>query len=143
MLGTIGVFAVLIGSSIYDVRQKTIPLWILGAGGVWAVINSVVLAGQTGVPSALQTVAVGILPGAALLFLGFLTEKKVGYGDGLLLVIMGILEGGKAVLLTFCMGLFLQSVLAVVLVIIKKADKQTKIPFAPFLLAARTAVLFF
>ena len=110
---------------------------------MWAVINSVVLAGQTGVPSALQTVAVGILPGAALLFLGFLTEKKVGYGDGLLLVIMGILEGGKAVLLTFCMGLFLQSVLAVVLVIIKKADKQTKIPFAPFLLAARTAVLFF
>lgn len=143
MFGTIGVFAVLIGSSIYDVRQKTIPLWILGAGSVWAVINSVVLAGQTGVLSALQAVAVGILPGAALLLLGFLTEKKVGYGDGLLLVIMGILEGGKAVLFTFCIGLFLQSVLAVVLVIIKKADKQTKIPFAPFLLAARTAVLFF
>ena len=143
MFGTIGVFAVLIGSSIYDVRQKTIPWWILGAGSMWAVINSVFLVGQTGVLPALQAVVVGILPGAALLLLGFLTEKKVGYGDGLLLVIIGILEGGKAVLFTFCIGLFLQSVLAVVLVIIKKADKQTKIPFAPFLLAARTAVLFF
>ncbi len=143
MFGTIGVFAVLIGSSIYDARQKTIPFWVLGVGSVWAVINSMFLMGEIGVLPALQTVAVSILPGAALLFLGFLTEKKVGYGDGLLLVIMGVLEGGKAVLFTFCIGLFLQSVLAVVLVIIKKADKQTKIPFAPFMLAARTAILFF
>lgn len=143
MFGTIGVFAVLIGSSIYDVRQRTIPLWLLGAGSIWAVINCVFLVGQTGVLPALRAVVTGILPGAALLLLGFLTEKKVGYGDGLLLVIMGILEGGKAVLFTFCIGLFLQSVPAVMLVIIKKADKQTKIPFVPFLLAARTAVLFF
>lgn len=143
MFGTIGVFAVLSGSSIYDVRQKTIPLWILGAGGVWAVINSAILVGELGMLHTLQTVAVGILPGAMLLLLGFLTEKKVGYGDGLLLMIMGILEGGKTVLFVFSIGLFLQSILAVVLVIIKKADKQTKIPFAPFLLVARTVVLFF
>ena len=143
MFGTIGVFAVLSGSSIYDVRQKTIPLWILGAGGVWAVINSAILVGKIGMLHTLQTVAVGILPGTMLLLLGFLTEKKVGYGDGLLLMIMGILEGGKTVLFVFSIGLFLQSILAVVLVIIKKADKQTKIPFAPFLLAARTVVLFF
>ena len=142
-MGIIGVFITLLVGSFYDVRHKTIPLRVLGAGGIWAVINSIFLVGENGVLPALQTILGGMLPGAGLLLLGFLTEKKVGYGDGIVLIIMGILEGGQTVFLTFCVGLFLQSLFAVLLVILKKADKQTKIPFLPFLLAARILILFF
>ena len=143
MFEIIGVFLVLAGSCFYDIRQKKIPMWMLGVGGVWAVINCIFLVVAEGILIMLQTVFWGLLPGVGLLVLGFLTEKKVGYGDGLLLIIIGILEGGKMVFLTFCIGLFLQSLGAVLLVIVKKADKQTKIPFVPFLLAARTGILFF
>lgn len=51
-------------------------------------------------------------------------------------------RGGEKVLLVFGTGLFLQSLVAVVLLLLKKAKKQTQIPFAPFLLAARMMLFF-
>lgn len=141
MFGTIGVFAVLISGSFYDIRKKVIPFWILAAGCVGGVVRCIILAGETGILPALQNVLGGILPGAGLLLLGYLTEKKIGFGDGIVLGIMGILEGGKTAFLTFCIGLFLQSLFAVSLLILKRADKQTQIPFLPFLLGARILLL--
>ena len=141
MLGTIGVFLMLSISSIFDIRKKSIPIQILVAAGIWAVICLTLSVTENGA-EVLAGSLPGLLPGAVLLMLGFLTQQKVGYGDGILLIIMGLMEGVRMVLLTFCIGLFLQSILAVILVLFKKADKQTQIPFVPFLLTARVLILF-
>lgn len=141
MLETIGVFLMLTVSSVFDVRKKRIPIQVLIAGGIWAVICLTISAVRNGA-EVLTGALPGLIPGAGLLALGFLTQQKVGYGDGILLMIMGLMEGGKMVLLAFCIGLFLQSILAVLLVLVKKADKQTQIPFVPFLLTARVIILF-
>lgn len=141
MLETIGVFLVLTVSSVFDIRKKRIPIQVLIAGGIWAVICLTISAVRNGA-EVLTGALPGLIPGAGLLALGFLTQQKVGYGDGILLMIMGLMEGGKMVILTFCIGLFLQSILAVLLVLVKKADKQTQIPFVPFLLTARVIILF-
>lgn len=141
MLETIGVFLMLTVSSVFDVRKKRIPIQVLIAGGIWAVICLTISAVRNGA-EVLTGALPGLLPGAGLLVLGFLTQQKVGYGDGILLMIMGLMEGGKMVILAFCIGLFLQSILAVLLVLVKKADKQTQIPFVPFLLTARVIILF-
>ena len=141
MLETIGVFLMLSISSIFDIRKKSIPIQILVAAGIWAVICLTLSVTENGA-EVLAGSLPGLLPGAVLLMLGFLTQQKVGYGDGILLIIMGLMEGVRMVLLTFCIGLFLQSILAVILVLFKKADKQTQIPFVPFLLTARVLILF-
>ena len=128
-------------SGIFDIRKKSIPIQILVAAGIWAVICLTLSVTENGA-EVLAGSLPGLLPGAVLLMLGFLTQQKVGYGDGILLIIMGLMEGVRMVLLTFCIGLFLQSILAVILVLFKKADKQTQIPFVPFLLTARVLILF-
>ena len=141
MLGMVGTLVILVGSSIYDIFKKRIPLQILLVGGVWAVICLVISVVTSGV-DALYSGLCGLLPGAGLLLLGYLTDHKVGYGDGILLMIIGLLEGAQKVFLIFCAGLFLQSLLAVILLIMKKADKQTQIPFVPFLFLAQIILLF-
>ena len=142
MLGTIGVFLMLSISSIFDIRKKSIPIQILVAAGIWAVICLTLSVTENGA-EVLAGSLPGLLPGAVLLMLGFLTQQKVGYGDGILLIIMGLMEGVRMVLLTFCIGLFLQSILAVILVLFKKADKQTQTSKLLFVvLSARPFVRF-
>lgn len=138
MFESIGAIALLVICSFFDIRWKKIPIWALVAGGIWGLVSIGIrcVFGRTLLSVAGGTLA-AILPGAVFLVLSFLTEKKIGCGDGILLIILGVLEGLKMVSLTCCVGLFMQSLFAVGLVLMKKADKQTCIPFVPFLLVAR------
>ncbi len=148
MFAEIGAILLLTVCGICDLRWKKIPVWAFVAGGVWAFICLFLrLFGkgdfaQEGFLREIGGFLAAVLPGAIFLVLSFLTEKKVGYGDGLLLIILGLMEGVKAVAFTCCMGLFLQSLVAVFLVILKKANKQTEIPFVPFLFLARIILVF-
>ena len=139
MAGAVGLLA---AGGIFDVKSKKIPFTVLGAGGIWSVVGLVFKAAETGISQTLLFILTGIAPGAILVVLSFLTEKKIGYGDGIVLMILGCMEGAGTAFLVFCTGLFLQSLFAVGLLIVKKADKQSCIPFVPFLLAARIVMLF-
>lgn len=142
MYGMAGAVGLLAAGGIFDIKSKKIPFAVLGAGGIWSVIGLVFKAAETGIPQTLLFVLTAIVPGAILVVLSFLTEKKIGYGDGIVLMILGCMEGAETAFLVFCTGLFLQSLFAVGLLIVKKADKQSCIPFVPFLLVARIALLF-
>lgn len=142
MIGTIGAMGLLTVGSFFDIRWKRIPVVLLlagGAGGILCLISDNV---AEGIGAVFLNGLVGILPGAGMLLLSFLTEKKVGSGDGFVLMILGLLQGIGMVLLIFCIGLFLQSLWAVLLLVIKRADKQTCIPFLPFLLAGELVICF-
>lgn len=143
MFGMVGAVGLLTAGCIFDVRSKKIPLLVLGVGGLWSVAGLIIKTVETGIPQMLLFTISAILPGAALLVLSFLTEEKIGYGDGMVLMTLGCMEGIRMAFLAFCIGLFLQSLLAVGLLIVKKADKQSRIPFMPFLLAGRMALFVF
>ncbi len=148
MVAEIGAVFLLVICGVYDARSKKIPIWTLAMGAIFAMICMVMrFVGQlktedTSLGLVIGQIVASIVPGLIFLILSFLTEKKIGYGDGLLLIVLGIMEGFKTTVLTCCIGLFLQSIVAVILVIIKKADKQTEIPFVPFLFLARILQFF-
>lgn len=142
MLGTIGVVIMLMTGSFFDVRWKQIPTALPVAGALWAFLCIILQILQEGVGAVLSAALISVLPGAALLLLSLVTEKKVGSGDGLILILLGLFEGVERAVPVFCLGLFLQSLLAIGLLILKKADKQTRIPFLPFLLVSRLLFLF-
>lgn len=133
-IGSIGILAV---SSIYDLKWKKVPAAILGAGIILGVFSVFFRMTENGIWKTAAEVIPAVIPGLFLLMLSVLTEKKVGAGDGIILLILGVLEGIEKVILVFCAGLFLQSLFAVGLLLAKKANKQTCIPFIPFLMAAR------
>lgn len=142
MLGTMGVIILLIAGSFFDIGWKRIPTALLAAGGAWAVVCMILQILQEGAGAALGAALISVFPGAALLLLSLVTEKKIGSGDGLILILLGLFEGVECAVPVFCLGLFLQSLLAVGLLILKKANTQTCIPFLPFLLASRLLLLF-
>lgn len=141
MISTIGTVAFLAIGSHYDRKTYMLPVWLLWMGTAAGLLLLAVRTVSTGL-TAVQEGLTGIIPGAALLALSFLTEKKVGSGDGIVLMILGLWEGGESAFLLFCTALFFQALAAVVLLIFKKADKQRKLPFIPFMLAARLVLLF-
>ena len=107
-----------------DVRKRQISLVLTGvlflAGIGWQILVE-----QT---SWLEWL-LSLLPGAGFLTLSYISREQVGYGDGLLLLTVGIWLGFGQTL-----GLILCSVLCGVLLMRKKIRKQDSIPLGPFLL---------
>ena len=75
-----------------------------------------------------------LLPGAGFLTLSYISREQVGYGDGLLLLTVGIWLGFGQTFGVLTLGLILCSVLCGVLLMRKKIRKQDSIPLVPFLL---------
>ena len=120
---------------VYSIRdsivQKEIPFVGIILGGFMGVaINLWQIAG--GYLSFVE-IGLAVLPGCFFLLVGFVTGQKVGYGDGLLLVVIGLFTGFNRCALILCISLVLLSVSALVLLCIRKVGKNSKIPFVPFL----------
>ncbi len=79
----------------------------------------------------------GIMAGAGLLIVSWLTREAIGRGDCYVLCAIGALEGFFRMLEIFFFALLFSAAFAVVLLLRKKADRKTGFPFMPFLLAAQ------
>ncbi len=119
----------LLGISIMDIRKCNVSVWMLIPGGLLAVTAIVCRQGDAG------DMLKGMLPGVFLLATAFAT-KKAGHGDGIVMMFLGILSGGGSSLLIFGISLSLAALVSLVLLVLRKAGKNTRIPFLPFLTAA-------
>ena len=118
----------LLASSVMDIRKRSVPVWMLLPGGIMAIIVSVYQ------QSPLFDILGGMLPGIVLLVTALVT-KKAGYGDGMVLLFLGILSG-RGSLLVFAAGLLLIAFFSLVLLALHKVGRNTRIPSLPFLTAA-------
>ncbi|MBQ7919615.1 MAG: prepilin peptidase [Lachnospiraceae bacterium] len=115
--------------SIRDIRRKEFSVGaILGGLGVGLVRGAI--KGEW-VP-----VLLGIIPGMLLILMGFLTREKVGYGDGVLLIIVGLIMGWPGSLVVYILAQFGVLFYAILLLVIKHVSRDVQIPFAPFLTVA-------
>ena len=123
----------LLAVSILDVRYRRVPAFLLALGGVPIVLSAICRCGNEG--AACIDILKGMLPGAILLVAAFATGKA-GYGDGMVLLLLGMTGGEDMVILLFGLSLFFISICAVVLLGRKKADRNTRLPYLPFLATA-------
>lgn len=77
---------------------------------------------------------IGIAEGVLLILISFLTKGEIGMGDGILLAACGLMLGGKDNLIMFFFACFSSAIVSALIMLIKKADKKTKIPFVPFMI---------
>lgn len=113
--------------SCVDLRERKIPLiptLILGVGFLMYRL-------WNGVP--LAEVAAGVIPGGILLLVSLVTEESIGYGDGLVLLILGVLCGVMEAVAVLGMALLLAAVLSIVLLVLRRVGRKTKLPFLPCL----------
>ncbi len=115
--------------SVWDVREKELPVKILVMGMISSLIYGMWKHWDI-------ELFLGCIPGVLLIFMGFLTREKVGYGDGIVVLILGmVLEWPESVLI-YVMAQFGVLLFAVILLWYRKAPWEAKIPFVPFLTAA-------
>ena len=117
--------------AVFDGMEKKIPLAVIWLG----IIIAIVLRAQgiTGEKSWFD-IGMAVLPGMMFWMLSFVTREKVGYGDGWMLVMIGLFTGLWKCFLILLVGLVSESLVVLVLLAIKRVSRNRQIPFAPFLL---------
>lgn len=125
---------------VFDIRYREIPLLLIIMGmaaafgiDLWWMKEGSVTVMETGL---------ALLPGVFFLLTGFFTGEKVGYGDGLLLVILGLLLGAYRCFLILIIGLVFSAFVSLFLLLLRKAGRRSQIPFAPFLVLGMGVVFF-
>ena len=119
-----------------DLEHQILPNVITLPGIVAGFVSSLVLP-----PGPLMSLA-GIAVGGGLLWAiaeGWYRLRKVeamGFGDVKMLAMVGAVLGVKLVFLTFVLSSFIGGVVATVLVVTRRADMATKVPYGTMLAAA-------
>lgn len=128
-------YLILLG--IYDGRKKEVPIVWLAVGAAAALGYEVYLyaSGICTWETGLTELLPSVLPGMLLLFLAGLT-KKAGYADGVVILLLGILEGYKRGMVLFCVSMLLIAVFSGVLLLFRKRNGNSRIAYLPFVAAA-------
>lgn len=118
----------LLYESILDVRKKQIwiiPVIIMSCVGV--IFN--LLSGRI----VWLEIVSGLFIGAGALFLSFITREKLGYGDSLMILCIGICMGGKCTLLIVWISLIITAFFGLIYSAIRRKNLKTTLPYIPFL----------
>lgn len=132
-LGSIYMAVLLAIGSIYDRKYLGLPVWLLLAGIMGGILGA--LYSLFGEDASVISVGLAFLPGVIALILSYITREQIGYGDGLLLLAMGGCLGLRQVMMIVGIALGASFVVSVALVLLRKAGRNQKLPFVPFLFA--------
>lgn len=127
----LGIDLIMTIMSYFDIKyQKIEKKWIalfLGFAGICAV------AGRLGVSEEFGMTVWGLLPGGIMLMLSALT-KQIGAGDGIIVLILGLVTGLQHCILALNIALFLGALFSGAGMVLRKLRPSARIPFVPFLL---------
>ena len=119
--------------------KKEIPLPV-----VWIGIAVAVIMHAAGIIEGTRlSIGISVLPASVFWMLSFITREKVGYGDGWVLLMIGLYVGLPECVLILMAGLIMESVFMLVLLALGKIHKDREVAFVPFLLLGLGAVLCF
>ena len=132
--------AFVIPCCVRDLFRKSIPFWYFASGGAAAVLLCILMPpGQEEVPE----IALSVLPGAFLLLVCFATGEKIGAGDGIFFVLLGLMvRDAEKMLVLLCLSLLFSSAVSTVLLGMGRVRRSTKLPFLPFAGIAAAVLLF-
>lgn len=122
------VLAVLIVCAVSDYRKKEIKL-------IFPVFLAIAAAAMffLGRDIAVKSVIAGMAEGIVIIVLSQITQGRIGMGDGILLASTGLMLGWKDNLIMFFFACLLSACVSVLILTLKKGDRETKIPFIPFM----------
>ncbi|SFG06034.1 leader peptidase (prepilin peptidase) / N-methyltransferase [Lachnospiraceae bacterium C7] len=139
-----------ITSSVYlalmaysDVKTKEIPVKIsigFGIAGIALTLFSSMIFSYGSVSYFFKSfssyIIFALIPGAIVFAVAYFTGQAVGYGDAIVITVLGILMGGKGVFSLVLYAIFIAGFMALVEIFILKKDKKFEMPFVPFLFVA-------
>lgn len=129
MNGVIIVF--LIPCTITDLKSKTIPIWWTVVFGISAMIYQIFWKKQK-----LEAILFSMIIGVTLLVAAKISNQRIGYGDGIIFLILGLWIGFWDGISLLFFSLILSSIISVYFIIVRRKGRDYRIPFIPFVTAA-------
>lgn len=143
MWKTVGGLIYLSVLSFMDIRERKIRVAWLAAGAIaicGLLLHEGAMVGTDGRELMTRSL-LGAIPGTFMLAVARLTGKA-GYGDGIVLLLLGAGYGYLYSIVTLCLSLFLLSLCSVVLLMCRRVRRNTQMPYLPFLTAAYVCAWF-
>lgn len=116
--------------AMLDAKYRELPLWILCGGSLFAVAAaffSIMNHGQS-----MEKLLFGLVPGMMLLCVAGIS-KGAGLGDGIVLLQIDMVFFLEKTITAFVASIFAISLFSVILLFFHKGNKETKLPYLPFL----------
>ncbi|MBQ2900481.1 MAG: prepilin peptidase [Agathobacter sp.] len=115
---------------VMDFKYKEIPLWFTLLGGVVGIVICV------REERTVFEVLVSCLPGLVVIFFSWMTKEIIGFGDGIVLLVMGFYLSLSQVLSVGMFAVFIAGIVALILLTVFQKGGSYRIPFIPFLTLA-------
>ena len=134
-----GLMLVLLGIASWgDWKRREISVNLLIVMSVF-VIGSAFLLKRNSLLSVLGGIAIGLF----FVYLSYITEEKIGYGDSWLIGVLGVYLGGTALLELMLIASLAASVCSLVYFACHGWNRNHALPFIPFMMVAFVGVLLF
>lgn len=124
-------FIFLLISTYLDVKIKKINIYLCILWGVLGTVINLMLVNK-GIRFYLFGLAIGIL----ILIFSFCTKEAIGKGDAAVFIVIGTYAGLTRTFVIFIISLILVLLIGSSLLLLKKVNKKTRLPFLPFILLA-------
>lgn len=122
--------------SLADIRNRTLPCWLLGVGMILALMYRGI---ERGDPAVLWIA--GAVMGAGFFIISKITREALGYGDSVLIGILGIYLGIRELTGLLLTAFLLTAIYAAFSLMKKRFRRKTAFPFVPFLEVAYVITL--
>lgn len=77
----------------------------------------------------------GVLIGFCMIGLSVISREQIGRGDGFVIAAIGLILGFRKCLFAVCMASIIMTLVSVIVLILRKGNRNTKLPFIPALFA--------
>lgn len=77
----------------------------------------------------------GVLIGFCAIGLSMVSREQIGRGDGLVIIAIGLVLGFRKCLFAVCMASIIMTLVSVIVLILRKGNRNTRLPFIPALFA--------
>jgi leader peptidase (prepilin peptidase)/N-methyltransferase len=124
--------------AVWDAVKKEIPLLVVWLGMLTAVILRVAGVIET---QSFGVLGAALLPGFLFWVISYVTREKVGYGDGWILLLIGLFAGAEKCIAALMTALFVESIFLIILLALRKINRDKEVPFVPFLLVGLGVII--
>ena len=114
---------------VFDIKRKKIPVYMLIILAAAGIISNFTV-GEFDIEKRI----IAMLPGMILLIVSMITKQQIGYGDSLIILIMGLYIDIDDILSIVLSSFLLSSIAAIILMTVFKKKKNFEMAFSPFLL---------
>ncbi|WMC94342.1 prepilin peptidase [Kineothrix sp. MB12-C1] len=122
---------------VFDLWKREIPILLIGVFGIISLVGTVIIQ-----EFHWHVFLYSLIPGATMLGLSLCTGESIGYGDGFVVLVLGIFLGFSKCALAVLLGLLFSAILGLGLLVLQKVNGKSQMPFIPFIAMGLGVILF-